>query len=258
MKKNILTVILFISTFILKAQDYSFRKNINKDSLLNVSVKRLPEEMRENYLKNYEERNEEEKDFLLFMISMSKSSKIELIKNYENKKDQIVKLKSEYEKIVPKNHIVDIEIEPESKILNIPEQISIKIYKIKDNKKLAAPNSLQRNEGLKTVSQNWNLKSDSKELQEVLNTLKWTNETVNQIRQLLSDANCISIKNGKPTTIGFARSGMGKYSYKIFEEPLTKKQKEEYNDGCQYIYYKENIVLEYGGGAIGPQCFEKE
>ncbi len=28
------------------------------------------------------------------------------------------------------------------------------------------------------------------------------------------------------------------------------------DNGCTYSFYKDNMVLEYGGGAIGPQCFE--
>ena len=52
-----------------------------------------------------------------------------------------------------------------------------------------------------------------------------------------------------------ARSGMGKYSLKLFDIDLTNDQIKQYNDGCTYIFYKKNIVLEYGGGAVGSQCF---
>ena len=38
---------------------------------------------------------------------------------------------------------------------------------------------------------------------------------------------------------------------------LTNNEiKQKFNDGCMYKYFKENIALEYGGGAIGSQCFE--
>lgn len=258
MKQNILTILFFISTFGLKAQEYKIRENISKDSLLNVSIKMFPEEIREKYIKAYKEGNESSKDFLLLMISLPKSSKKELIENYESKKEEILKLKNEYQKIVPKNLIIDIEFEPESKIFTIPEQISIKVYKVDNQEKNTEKNKRQSNNGLKAVSQNWNLKPGAKELQKVLKSIGWTNEELNQIKQLLLNANCTSIENGTTTTIGFSRSGMGKYFYKFFEEPLNEIQKQEYNNGCQYIYYKENVVLEYGGGAIGPQCFEKE
>ena len=140
----------------------------------------------------------------------------------------------------------------------MPEQITIKIYKTNsETEKSKGSNVVQLNDNLDFVSQNWNLKTNSKELVEILKTLNWTNHTLNEIKELLKKANCISIENGKITTIGFARSGMGLYSYKIFETELTSKQKTEYNNDCEYIYYKENVVLEYGGGAVGPQCFEE-
>jgi len=256
--KKIILIIFLISINNLKAQDYTFRKNIDKDSLFNASIKKLPESMREEYTKEYKNGNEQSKEFLLFMISMPKSSKIELIDNYENKKTEIQNLKNEYFKIVPENYFVEIEFEAESKILYIPEQITIKIYKtINKTENSKDSNVLKRNDNLELVSQNWNLKPNSKELEEILKTLNWTSQTLLEIKKLLKEANCISIKNGIITTIGFARSGMGLYSYKIFDTELTPKQKTEYNNGCEYIYYKDKVVLEYGGGAVGPQCFEE-
>ena len=45
------------------------------------------------------------------------------------------------------------------------------------------------------------------------------------------------------------------YFYKLFDQQLSESEIKHYNDGCQYLYHGSNIVLEYGGGAIGPQCF---
>lgn len=260
MKQIVLILTLFFLVINLNAQEIKFRENIDKDSLLNASIQKLPIEMRKEYIKTYNDGNEQEKEFLLFMISMPESSKKELIENYENKKAEIQKLKTEYQKIVPQNYIVEIEFEPESKILTTTEEINIKIYILKDKTENSDENSdvVQRNDGLKVISQNWNLKPNSEELENIIKTIGWTNQTLVEIKKILNEANCISIENGKITTIGFARSGMGKYSYKLFEKPLNSKQKEEYNNGCEYIFYKDNIVLEYGGGAIGPQCFERE
>ena len=89
----------------------------------------------------------------------------------------------------------------------------------------------------------------------MIKPLGWTNETLATIKGLLSNVKCVSIENGEITTIGFARSGMGKYFFKLFDKDLTIEQIKEYNDGCMYIFYKKNIVLEYGGGAVGSQCF---
>jgi len=92
-------------------------------------------------------------------------------------------------------------------------------------------------------------------LTEMFKLLNWDYNTLKKIEKLLTDANCISIKNGSITEIGFAISGLGKYSYLIFDKNLTGTQINEYNDGCSTIFYEKNIVLQYGGGAIGPQCF---
>jgi len=106
------------------------------------------------------------------------------------------------------------------------------------------------------TKRNWHLEISSTKTDSLLTTLGWTNETLRILKQKLEKANCISVENGNPATIGFQRSGMGKYSYKVFKKPLTDSLKNKYDDGCTYIFYKNNIVLEYGGGAIGSQCFE--
>ncbi|MGQ0299708.1 hypothetical protein [Riemerella anatipestifer] len=257
MKTIAIIITLLYSAININAQEIKFRENINKDSLFNASVQKMPVKIREDYIKSYKNGSEQEKEFLLFMISMPESSKKDLIENFENKKSEIQKLKTEYQKLVPKDYFVEIEIEPESKILTTTEEITIKIYKLKhkiDNNS----NSVQRNDGLEVISQNWNLKPNSEELENVIRTIGWTKQTLDETKKLLNEANCISIENGKITTIGFARSGMGKYSYKIFEKYLNSAEIKKYNDGCEYIFYKDNIVLQYGGGAIGPQCFERE
>nr|WP_319401735.1 hypothetical protein [uncultured Carboxylicivirga sp.] len=258
MRQSVQIIMILILGLKLNAQDYRFRDNIDKDSLFNVSIERLPKEMQKEFKKMYKKGKEQEKEFLLFMISMPESSKKELIENFEKYKAEILIVKSEYSKLVPENYFVYIEFEPESKILTTPEQITIKIYKTKGDTVSADNNVVQRNDKLEVVSQNWNLKPDSQELEEIITSIGWTKKTLTQIKELLDRANCISIENGEITTIGFARSGMGKYSYKIFDNQLTENQKQRYDNGCEYIFYKENIVLEYGGGAIGPQCFEED
>jgi hypothetical protein len=74
----------------------------------------------------------------------------------------------------------------------------------------------------------------------------------------LLKAHCISIKSGNPVEVGFARSGMAKYDYLIFENHLTDTQMKRYNNGCEYIFYKDNIVLEHAIGAVGSPCFPYE
>lgn len=128
------------------------------------------------------------------------------------------------------------------------------VYGLKRNDFLEQLN----NEPLNIINENRNfdLNINSTKTDSLLTTLGWTKETLKILKEKLDKAYCISVENGNPATIGFQRSGMGKYSYKVFEKPLTDRLKNRYDDGCTYIFYKDNIVLEYGGGAIGSQCFE--
>jgi len=72
-----------------------------------------------------------------------------------------------------------------------------------------------------TVVQNWNMTYQSDTLKDMLALINWSMQTLDIIKKLLADAHCISIENGEITTVGFARSGMGKYSYKLFESNLS-------------------------------------
>lgn len=246
MKRQLLLIVILFWGFVKTTYSQEFNKNIDKDSLFTEILKDLPEEKRAYFKKHYEEANEQSKEFLLFMFSMPRSSREELIKNYENHFKEITTLKTEYSKLVPDSLIVSIEFNPENKIINTQESIDLKIYRKNTNGRSTV------------VNQEWNLKKESNKLVEMLSIIGWNQNTLNEVKELLESANCVSIENGKITTIGFARSGMGKYFYKVFDIELSKNEIEEYNDGCTYIYFKDNVVLEYGGGATGSQCFPAE
>ena len=53
----------------------------------------------------------------------------------------------------------------------------------------------------------------------------------------------------------FNEVGMGVYFYDLFSKLIPDQAKEKYNNGCTYIIYSRVLVLEYGGGVVGPQCF---
>jgi hypothetical protein len=224
-----------------KTYGQEFNKAINKDSLLQAILKDLPEDKKAEMLKMYNEGNEQSKEFFLVMFSMPRSSKKEMVADIDSNFDNINILKIEYSKLVPKNYIVSIEFNPADKITMTKESLDLKIEDT-SNKQW-------------NLEQDWNLEYNSKKLVHMLKRLGWTNTTLEKIKKLLEDAKCVSIENGDITTIGFARSGMGKYFFKLFDSDLTAEQIKQFNDGCTYIFYKKNIVLEYGGGAAGPQCF---
>jgi hypothetical protein len=104
-------------------------------------------------------------------------------------------------------------------------------------------------------SSNWDVKWSSPKADTLLQQLGWTRQTLTTLYDKLDEADCISITSGEPSNIGYKRSGMGKYSYDIFARPMSDSLRTQYNDSCTYIFYKPGVVLEYGGGAIGPQCF---
>jgi hypothetical protein len=239
--KSLLFFAMTICFLTSKTYGQEFNKAINKDSLLQTIVKDLPEDKKAELLKMYNEGNEQTKEFFLVMFSMPRSSKKEMIANIDSNLGNINILKTEYSKLVPKNYVVSIEFNPADKITLTKESIDLKIEDT-SNKQW-------------NLEQEWNLEYNSKKLVGMLKRLGWTNQTSEKIKKLLAEAKCVSIENGNITTIGFARSGMGKYFVKLFDNNLSDEQIKQYNDGCTYIFYKNNIVLEYGGGAVGSQCF---
>ena len=165
-------------------------------------------------------------------IFEKKYTKQDLIENYTKKGTEINELKNYVKSIVPSDKQVEIEFDGDK---------TLEIFHVTICNKW---------------DQNWNIEISSQKTDTLLQKLGWTRKTLSTLKDKLDNANCISVESGEPCTIGFKRSGMGKYSYKVFDQNLTDSLKYDYNDGCNYIFYKDNIVLEYGGGAIGRQCFE--
>ncbi len=174
-----------------------------------------------------------------------------LIVNYTLKKREIEKLRDYYTSISVDSLQVYVEFHDENDIDFIVKnkhqntegpgqppvfgEWSVNPYQYKQEEGIAAFNKSQL-----TFSQTCRL-------------LGWDANTFKKIKQLLDNANCISIQNGEPVNIGFQRVGFGKYFYNIFERRIADKY--QYNDSCKYIFYNDSVVLEYGGGAVGPQCF---
>lgn len=155
----------------------------------------------------------------------------DLIENYNKKTVEILEVKNYINKITPPNKRVEIEFDGNRKFF---------IFHITDNG---------------NYDSNWDLPLNSSKTDTLLQKLGWTKETLKILKEKLDNANCISVKGGEPCNIGFQRSGMGIYFYNIFDKPIADSLKNNYNDSCTYILYNDKVVLEYGGGAIGPQCF---
>ncbi|CAM1346774.1 hypothetical protein [Tenacibaculum insulae] len=232
----------------IKKSEPKFNQNIDKDSLFKVVIKKVHPTKAQELTKVFNEGNNQEKEFLLMILSMNKSSKIEQITNLKTNENNIKTLIKEYSELVPDSLIVYIEFNPKDVVLSTDKSIDLRIYLNRKNS----------NGGIDQKFRESNLPYNSEVLLEQIKFLGWNTNTIMEIKNLLEKANCISIENGEISTVGFARSGMGKYSYKFFKNNLNKEEQSEYNDGCLYIYHERNIVLEFGGGAVGQQCFEKE
>lgn len=214
------------------------------DSIFNSLQLKFSAKALENAKQEYELANDTIRAIMLKVYSMPMSSRAELIDNYEERSQEIQNLKNEFNKVVPKDYIVALEMKLSDTPLHSIESIDFEIYKKDKSGKIDL------------IDAEWGLKYGSEELDSLLKIIDWDMMTFTGIKNLFQVANCISIQNGNQTEIGFSRSGLGKYSYLLFPEKLlTVPQIKEYNDGCEYIYYKENIVLKYDGGMAGPQCF---
>lgn len=239
MQKYLFLLLCFVSLS-LTATAQSHKTDSIFDSLnLKFSAEAL-----DNAKREYELANDTIKAIMLKVYSMPMVSRKEMIDNFQKHSAEISNLKKEFTKAVPKDYIVSLEIELSDDPLRSIVSINLLISKEgKDGK-------------LELIDGEWDMQYGSDRLDELLQILKWDPMTFSNIRYMLQMANCISIQNGNITEVGFARSGLGKYTYLIFPtELLTVPQIKEYNDGCEFMYYKKNIVLKYEGGMAGPQCF---
>lgn len=163
----------------------------------------------------------------------------ELVENFKENKTAIYELKEHFNEIVPHNTSVAIEFDSDNSL----SRLGITTYdSITD--KLASPEFLE-----------WDLAINSKYTDSVIKPLGWTRETLKILKEKLDKANCIYIETGEPIRIGFQRSGMGMYFFNVFHTSIPDSLNAYYNDSCTYIRVNDQLVLEYGGGAIGQQCF---
>jgi hypothetical protein len=246
--KYILTIFLSFSFLFSFGQTDTSKNKVGTDTLLSKFLDGLPKEMHKEFIDEYNKMSADQKKSMLELMdafsSMPTSSKKQLIKNIDSNYSNILALKSFFKNIVPTDYYIYIEFKPPEKILRLDESIDFWVFR-KDKK----------TKNREVVFQEWNIELKSTRLDSLLNLTTLKRKDLQDLKQYLDKANCISVSNRDEFEIGYARSGMGKYSYLIFDKPLSKEDQKKYNNGCEYIFYKDNIVLEYGGGAIGPQCF---
>lgn len=182
--------------------------------------------------------------YLIFVLSafgvFDKSySPIDLVENYNERKVEINELKHFFEKIVPNDKSIEIEFANNDKLFRFG---------------IASLNSSGKPD-YETMFLEWDLKVDSKKMDSLIKPLGWTQQTLKTLKEKLDNADCIQIESGEPTKIGFKRSGMGMYFFNVFDDPVPDSLMNHYNDSCTYLLINRKLVLEYGGGAVGEQCF---
>jgi hypothetical protein len=178
----------------------------------------------------------------IFFTSCTFYTKDDLIKNYNKNEQEILGLKEYFSSIVPTDKQVEIEFENSNKLFRFG------VYPIDPKTKwINYPIFLE-----------WNLDVHSKKVDSVLKSMNWNLGTLKRIKEKLDAANCIQIESGEPTKIGFQRSGMGMFIYNVFDHSLPDSLKKRFNSNCQYVVFSDKLVLEYGNGAVGANCFPKD
>lgn len=112
------------------------------------------------------------------------------------------------------------------------------------------------------ISSNWNDEAERRK-DSLMKVVGLTPDEFEDIRHRLDHIECIGIEkntsypNGK-TIIYFCRLGMGRYSFILYDNPISQEEKEEFMKNYEYIPYSDRVIFQYGGGAFGKQYFTKE
>lgn len=80
------------------------------------------------------------------------------------------------------------------------------------------------------------------------------------LRKHLDDAGCIGMEIDNYqlkdyTKFRFRRVGMGMYSFRLYDQPLTLEQQDSLNANECLIVYNDSTVFEFSGGVLGIQHF---
>lgn len=85
-------------------------------------------------------------------------------------------------------------------------------------------------------------------------------QDMKKLKSELEDCGCIGIainnySSPDYSTLRFRRVGMGMYSFRLYDHPLTRQQQDSINANECLIVYDDSTVFEFGGGVIGAQYF---
>lgn len=189
----------------------------------------------------------------IFLSSCGMNSIEGMKKNIEEKSNEITDLKNYFNELVPENYIVRIQYNSSSNVdlfVYHPTQDS------SEREQLFGQWDVDLDDDKETPQTEYEKEyhGKTKSLELVKNKLNWTSETFSELYEKLEEANCVGICNRKPIEIEYGFSGMALLSFLVFDKNLTVEEQKEYSDDCMNMFYKENIVLNYGSGATGSLC----
>jgi hypothetical protein len=153
----------------------------------------------------------------------------DLKQNFDLKRNEIYQAKEYFDSILPSDTKVDIEFE--------------------NDKELFYFNIVKGNAYYSLTDKN----IESKQVDSLLHILSWTRGNLVELKNKLDEANCISFDKRDDFKIGFQRSGMGKYYFRLLDSPMSDSIRLAINQKCVYIH-NDSVIFEYGGGAIGEDC----
>lgn len=238
-----LKVVFFICLGIVNSYSQKTPKT-NIDSLYQVALKEVSTEKRNVFVRFYNGNDLKGKESLLNDIINSRGGKAVLKENLEKNFSSIETLKDEFAKLIPQDYFVSIKYRPKTKYSNDEESFDITIVKDK------------RKEKMEIVCSAYNFTVKSKEVYELFKILRWDFTTLNKIKQLLNDANCISIDNDPNVKMVFLSEILGEFSYLFLKNDLAESEIAKFNNPCYYSIYTKNIVLQYAStGDFSPDCF---
>jgi hypothetical protein len=190
---------------------------------------------------------------LITVISGCGKNKSDLINNYEERSKEIISLKEYYFKIVPSNYLVRIRY-------NSNRNVDLAVYESKIDSEeydlFFQKWNIDLDNYIETPQTDYQKKYEGKtnSLELTKKKLNWNDKTFNELKFKLDNAGCIGITSGNPTEVEYGYRALAVYSYLIFDDNLDKEQQKEYSNDCNLLFYKDNVVLCYGSGAIGDDC----
>lgn len=157
----------------------------------------------------------------------------ELTSYYSENQIQISELINHFDSIVPKDKEIEIAFESDTELFRFG------VTSIDITRKARFPMYLE-----------WNLNIEEDIPEKILNEINWDRQTFASLKSKLDKAGCIQIESGNPKKIGFQRSGMGMYSYYIYDNTSSNEFLNQQKTRDDIHFFKNNIAWKYDGGAL--------